>query len=140
MPLPLLPTINASLNGLAAILLFLGFLSIKKKNQRAHKKIMLSALFCSALFLVCYLLYHYLKHGIVTRYEKEGILRVVYFSILLTHTPLAVLIVPFSMTAVYHALKGNFDKHVKIVRWLFPVWMYVSITGVLIYLMLYVWI
>jgi putative membrane protein len=77
--------------------------------------------------------------GVVTRYQGEGIWRVVYFTVLLTHTPLAVLIVPFSLTAVYQACRGNFVAHVKITRWLLPVWMYVSVTGVLIYLMLYVW-
>jgi len=98
---------------------------------------MIAALAASFVFLCSYLTYHYLHPG-VTRYQGEGLLRIVYFTILLTHTPLAVLIVPFCLTAVYHAIKGNFEKHTRITRWLFPVWMYVSVTGVIIYLMLYV--
>jgi len=133
-----LPTINASLNALAAILIIFGYRAIKAGKRDQHKKIMLGAMFTSALFLCSYLSYHYLKHGLVTHYEEEGLLRIIYFTILLTHTPLAVLIVPSCLTAVYFALKGDFIKHVKITRWLFPTWLYVSVTGVIIYLMLYI--
>ena len=94
-----------------------------------------AALIASTLFLGFYLTYH-LSVG-TTRYQDEGISRIIYFTILLTHTPLAVAIVPFSLMAVYHALRGNFVSHTRITRWLFPVWLYVSVTGVLIYLMLY---
>ena len=97
---------------------------------------MISALVCSTLFLICYVSYH-ATHGVV-HYQKEGILRTIYFTILLTHTPLAVLILPFIAAAVYFALKGKYEQHKKIVRWLYPCWMYVAVTGVLIYLMLYV--
>ena len=95
-----------------------------------------AALLASILFLLFYLVYH-LSGGGLTRYQGEGLLRIIYFAILLTHTPLAVIIVPFSFLAVYHALKQNFNAHVRITRWLFPVWLYVSVTGVLIYVMLY---
>ena len=98
---------------------------------------MILALCASTLFLCSYLAYHFCVHG-VTRYSGQGLWCVVYFFILLTHTPLAVIIVPFSLTAVWHALKQNYTKHVQITKWLYPVWMYVAITGVLIYLMLYV--
>ncbi len=135
--LPLMPTINASLNGLAGIFLFCGFLAIRRRNVMLHRKLMLSAFSCSVLFLGCYVYYHATTH-LLTRYQGEGIWRGIYFFILGTHTPLAVLIVPFILLALRHALRGEFDKHTRITRKLFPAWMYVSVTGVVIYLMLYV--
>ena len=132
-----LPRLNASLNALAGFFLLLGWLAIRRKDQKTHRKWMLSALAASTLFLISYVTYHALIHG-VTRYQRQGIWRVVYFTILFTHTPLAVIIVPFSLTAVWHAAHGNFKKHVRITKWLLPVWAYVSATGVVIYLMLYV--
>lgn len=134
----ILPTVNASLNGLAGILLFSGWRAVKRGDKALHKKLMIAALICSALFLCSYVTYHILKEGVVTRYTGEGIWRFIYFTILLTHTPLAAIIVPFCLVAVYHAFRNNFAAHVKITRWLYPAWMYVSVTGVLIYLMLYV--
>lgn len=134
-----LPAINASLNALAALFLLLGWRSIKAQDRKSHQRFMTTAFFCSMIFLACYLTYHYLRHGLVTKYQGQGITRIIYFTILGTHTPLAVLIVPFSLMAVWHATRGNFTKHVQITRWLLPVWLYVSVTGVLIYLMLYVW-
>ncbi|MCA9402768.1 MAG: DUF420 domain-containing protein [Candidatus Omnitrophica bacterium] len=136
MDIPVFPTINATLNFLAGIFLWWGYTAIKKGDQLTHKKAMIAALTASGLFLISYLTYHYL-HGSI-KYTGEGFLRIVYFTILLTHTPLAALMVPFILAAVYFALKGDFARHVKITRWLFPVWMYVSVTGVVIYLMLYV--
>ena len=133
----ILPTLNASLNTLAALLLIAGWHTIKKRgDRRMHLRFMLAALLVSAVFLASYLTHHAL-HG-STRYQGEGILRVVYFTILGTHTPLAALVVPFCLAAVWFAWKGRYDRHVRIVRWLWPVWLYVSVTGVLIYLMLYV--
>ena len=136
----ILPTVNAFLNALAGIFLLLGWRAIKVKKPEVHKKFMLAALVASTLFLVCYITYHALKHGVVTHYQGTGFWHGIYFFILLTHTPLAVIIVPFSLVAVRHALRGDFVRHVKITRWLFPVWGYVSVTGVLIYLMLYVFL
>lgn len=133
-----LPTLNAALNALAGILLFMGWCAIKQKREARHKRFMISALVCSALFLCSYLTYHYLKHGVVTRYEREGLLRILYFAVLLTHTPLATLIVPFSLAAVWTGLTRRLTLHVRITRWLFPAWMYVSVTGVIIYFMLYI--
>jgi len=133
-----LPTLNACLNATAGILLFLGWRAIKHGNKDVHRRFMIAALICSAVFLCSYVTYHVLKEGVVTRYTGEGILRIIYFTILLTHTPLAVIIVPFCIIAVYHAYKQNFAAHVKITKWLFPVWMYVSVTGVVIYVMLYI--
>ncbi len=132
-----LPTLNACLNLTAGLFLFLGYCSIKRGRRDLHRNFMVCALIASGLFLCSYLTYHYLSPG-PTYYKKEGFLRVLYFTILLTHTPLAALIVPACIIAVYHAIKGQFDKHVRITRWLYPTWMYVSVTGVIIYLMLYV--
>lgn len=137
MSLPLLPTINASLNGLAGIFLIFGFFAIKSNNKELHKKMMGLAFLSSTLFLCAYLYYHLTTTGI-TRYHGLGIKRYVYFFILGSHTPLAALIVPFIIMAIRHALKGDFVKHTKITKWLYPTWLYVSVTGVLIYLMLYV--
>lgn len=132
-----LPTLNACLNLTAGILLFVGWRAIRNKKSAVHKRFMLAALTASFLFLISYLTYHLTTVG-VTRYQGQGILRFIYFFILLTHTPLAVIIVPFCLRAVYFALRGDFARHVRITKWLLPVWMYVSVTGVLIYLMLYV--
>ncbi len=137
MNVSLFPTINACLNFTAFIFLTLGFLAIKKGDRKQHQRMMICALIASSLFLVSYLTYHALHPG-VTRYQKEGISRIIYFFILGTHTPLAALIVPCCIVAVYQAIKGNFEKHKKITRWLWPVWIYVSLTGVVIYLMLYI--
>jgi len=131
-----LPTLNACLNATAGVLLFCGYKAIKNKNLKLHRTFMLSALVCSTLFLCSYLIYHATSGS--TPYEGEGFLRILYFSILLTHIPLAVIIVPFCLVAVYHAIKGNISKHTKITVWLWPTWMYVSVTGVIIYLMLYI--
>ncbi len=137
MNLPILPTINASLNGLAGIFLVLGFLAIKRRNVALHQYCMRSAFTSSALFLCTYLYYHLTSAGI-TRYKGQGIWKGIYFFVLGTHTPLAVLIVPFIILAIRHAYKGDFVKHTRITRWLYPTWLYVSVTGVIIYLMLYV--
>ncbi len=137
MDIHLFPKLNATLNGLAGICLFSGWLAIKKGNRKLHQKMMICALVVSSIFLISYITYHCLIKG-VTHYQRQGILRVVYFFILGTHTPLAAMIVPVSLTAVWHAAKGNFQKHTRITKWLLPVWMYVSVTGVVIYFMLYV--
>ncbi len=131
-----LPALNACLNGVAGIFLFLGWRAIKKKNRTLHKRMMICAFISSMLFLCSYLTYHFLVHG-VTQYKGQGFLSHIYFFILLTHTPLAVIIVPLSLRALWHAYKQDFPKHVRITRRLLPVWMYVSVTGVLSYLMLY---
>ena len=137
MDLPLLPTINASLNGLAGLFLMAGFVAIKNNNRMLHKKLMLGAFTSSTLFLCAYLYYHLTSRGI-THYQGQGIKRTIYFLILGTHTPLAVLIVPFIVMAIRYALRGELAKHTKITKWLYPTWVYVSVTGVLIYLMLYI--
>ena len=130
------PTLNACLNFFAGIFLLLGWQAIKSKNKERHMRLMVSALVCSALFLCSYLTYHALYGS--KAYEGQGVLRGVYFTILLTHTPLAALIVPFAVWAVYYAIKKDYKRHTRITKILFPAWMYVSVTGILIYLMLYV--
>lgn len=131
------PLLNASLNGLAAVFLILGWRAIKKGDRTLHQKMMTVAFIVSSLFLCSYVTYHIIHHG-VTHYQRQGILRPIYFFILSTHTPLAMIIVPFCIMAINHAYKGRFDKHTQITRWLIPVWIYVSVTGVVIYLMLYI--
>lgn len=133
----ILPTVNASLNAAAGIFLYFGWRAIRLKNQILHRNWMIAAFCTSTLFLCSYLTYHFIKQGI-TRYQGEGICRPIYFFILWTHTPLATLIVPFILAALWFAYRRDFRRHTQITRWLLPVWMYVSITGVLIYLMLYI--
>ena len=136
MDLPLLPTINASLNAIAATLLFLGRRAIKAGKPDAHKRIMLAAFGVSALFLACYLTYHY-THGSI-KYPGTGALKALYLLILVPHIILATAMVPFIIAALVLAFKQRFEAHKRIVRWAWPVWIYVSITGVMVYLMLYV--
>lgn len=131
-----LPTINACLNVVSAILLLLGRCAIKAGNQEKHQKLMGSALVSSAVFLTCYLIYH-LEVGSVP-YPHHDWTRPLYFAILIPHVILAAGMVPFIFMAVFFALKKQFTKHKRIVRWLWPVWMYVSVSGIVVYLMLYV--
>ena len=137
MHLPLLPTINASLNASAGFFLILGGIAIKNKDRIRHRIMMMAAFACSILFLCAYLYYHLTSRGI-SHYQGRGVFRTIYFIVLGTHTPLAVLIVPFILLAIRHALKGDLQKHTRITKWLYPTWLYVSVTGVIIYLMLYV--
>lgn len=134
-PLSDFPTIDATLNATSALLLSLGYLSIRRKNVQAHRAFMLSALGSSTVFLICYLWYH-AHHG-VTRFKLGGPVRVFYFGLLGTHTVLAAVIVPLVLITLSRALRGRFDRHRKIARWTLPIWMYVSITGVVVYWMLY---
>ena len=137
LPVPLLPTLNAFLNGCAALMLLLGWIAIRRGEERRHRNYMLGALAFSAAFLTSYITYH-ATVGTVTRYEGQGIARILYFTILLTHTPLATLMVPAILAALWFAYRRRFTTHARITRILWPVWAYVSVTGVVIYLMLYV--
>jgi len=130
-----LPLINACLNGLATIFLILGFVFIKKGNKESHKKCMISAFVTSALFLTCYLIYHFSTGA--TSFDKAHWFRPIYLVILSTHVVLAVVILPLIFMTFSRALKARYELHKKIARWTWPLWMYVSITGVLIYLLLY---
>jgi uncharacterized membrane protein YozB (DUF420 family) len=137
-----LPAVNASLNGLSAILLTCGFIFIKRKNKIAHRNSMISAFITSIIFLCCYLTYHgYLAivlHQGPTRFENPLWFRPIYLTILLTHTTLAVVIVPMILITLSRALRERFDSHKKIAHWTWPLWMYVSVTGVIVYWLLYV--
>jgi putative membrane protein len=136
-----LPAVNASLNGLSAILLTAGFIFIRQKKITAHRNCMISAFCVSAIFLICYLTYHtYLAvvlHRGPTRFLNPSWFRPIYLTILFTHTILAMVIVPLIFITLFRALRERFDRHKKIARWTLPLWMYVSVTGVVVYLLLY---
>ncbi|MEE9225338.1 MAG: DUF420 domain-containing protein [Bacteroidota bacterium] len=130
-----LPTVNATLNATSAVLLLVGHRYIKRGKMRPHKLCMISAIVVSTLFLVSYLTYHF-EVGSVS-FQGQGWVRPVYFSILISHTILAVAIVPLVVLTLLRALKERFDKHARIARWTYPIWLYVSVTGVIVYVMLY---
>jgi uncharacterized membrane protein YozB (DUF420 family) len=130
-----LPAVNATLNGATTVLLIIGRTLIAKKQVAAHRRVMIAAVSTSALFLISYLTYH-AQAGSV-RFQGQGWVRPVYFAILLTHTVLAAAIVPMVLVTLARGLRGNFDRHRAIARWTYPVWLYVSVTGVVIYVMLY---
>lgn len=131
----ILPTVNASLNALSAVLLSIGYVAIRNGKREVHRRLMLSACGTSVLFLVSYLTYHALAGS--TRFTGEGWVRPVYFAILLSHTVLAVVIVPLVLLSVYNGLRNRIEFHRRISRWTLPIWLYVSVTGVLVYLFLY---
>ena len=130
-----LPHFNAALNASSFVLLTSGYFFIRRKNIKAHRNCQLAAVAASILFLISYLTYH-AHHG-VTRFAGQGIARPIYFTILFTHTILAAVIVPFVIITVRRALRGDFQRHRRIARVTLPMWLYVSITGVIVYLMLY---
>ncbi len=130
-----LPTVNAVLNGTAAALLVAGFFLIRSGRREAHRKVMTTAFACSVLFLVSYLVYHF-EVGSV-RFQGTGTVRTVYLSILLTHTLLAAAVPFLAVATLFLARRGRFDEHRRLARLTLPVWLYVSVTGVVIYLMLY---
>ncbi len=130
-----LPAINATLNATSAILLILAYRAIRRREIERHRALMLSAAAVSALFLVCYLTYH-AQVGSV-RFLGQGAARTVYFSILISHTILAAAIVPLVLRSLYLGLRRQDLKHRRIAKWTFPLWLYVSVTGVVIYAMLY---
>jgi uncharacterized membrane protein YozB (DUF420 family) len=130
-----LPHLNACLNGTSALLLFSGYAFIRNRNVNAHRTCQVSALIVSILFLASYLTYHY-HHG-ATRFQGTGLVRPIYFTILTTHTILAIVIVPLVAITFYRAFRKDFMRHRRIARITLPIWLYVSITGVIVYLMLY---
>lgn len=132
-----LPLLNALLNATTGVLLVSGYAFIRRGKVDRHKACMGAALVISALFLTSYLYYHSQVGSI--RFTAEGWVRPVYFTILITHTVLAAAVVPLALVTVWRALKARFDSHRRIARWTLPIWLYVSVTGVLVYLMLYVW-
>jgi uncharacterized membrane protein YozB (DUF420 family) len=133
--IPLLPTVNATLNAIAAILLACGYVMIRSGRIQAHRRFMLAAFSTSALFLVSYVVYH---ANVGSRpFQGQGPIRVVYYTILITHVVLAAAILPMALITLTHALRERFERHVPIARWTLPIWLYVSVTGVIVYLMLY---
>jgi putative membrane protein len=135
LPLNQLPAVNATLNGASAVLLSLGYYFIRRRAITAHKRCMVGAFATSVLFLISYLVYHY--HVGSVRFTGSGGIRIVYLVILISHTILAAVIVPLVLITLSHAWRARFEKHKRIARWTLPVWFYVSVTGVIIYWMLY---
>ena len=130
------PALNATLNGLAAILLVGGYAAIRSGKMELHKKFMLSAFFVSCAFLVSYVIYHVRIHQVI-HFQGQGWIRPVYFTLLISHTVLAVVIVPLILITLRRAWTEKFDKHRQIARWTLPLWFYVSVTGVIVYFMVY---
>lgn len=135
LPISSLPELNAILNGISAVFLVSGYIFIRRRNIRAHKACMLSAFAASTLFLVSYLTYHY--HAGMKRFGGQGAVRQFYLGLLFTHTVLAVVIVPLVLVTLKRALRGAYERHVPIARRTLPIWLYVSVTGVVVYWMLY---
>ncbi len=134
-PYSALPTVNALLNGTSACLLLAGYIRIRRGDRTGHRAFMPAAVLASSLFLTSYLVYH--AHAGSVHFLGQGWIRPVYFSILITHTLLAATVLPLVLVTVWRALKQRFDRHRRIARWTFPIWLYVSVTGVVVYMMLY---
>jgi putative membrane protein len=129
-----LPLLNACINSAVTVLLIAGLVFIRRRNKQAHKTAMISAVILSVCFLVSYVIYHAATQS--TSYGGDGPLQYVYYFILITHILLAIAVVPLVLLTLYRAIRGQFHKHRKIARWTFPIWLYVSVTGVLVYLMI----
>ena len=134
--IPLLPSVNATLNALSAVLLVWGYVLIRRRQIDKHRRVMKTAFATSCLFLVCYLVYH-AQVGSVPFHHEGTTLRTVYFAILLTHTVLAATVPVLAFITLRRGLAARFDKHRQIARWTLPIWLYVSVTGVVVYIMLY---
>jgi len=130
-----LPAVNATLNALSGVLLLIGYALIRTRRIELHRRCMLAAFATSAVFLVCYIVYH-AQVGSV-RFTRQGFVRPVYFTILVTHVILAAAVVPLAVVTLSRGLQARFPQHVRIARWTFPIWLYVSVTGVLVYVLLY---
>ena len=130
-----LPALNATLNATAAFLLVCGYILIRRRKKQAHKRVMLGAFTTSSVFLACYLIYHWQVGSV--RFPRAGAIRTVYLSILATHTVLAATVPVLAIITLSRGLSARFDKHRAIARWTLPIWLYVSVTGVVVYLMLY---
>ena len=139
MSIDMMPTLNAILNATSGLLITIGYVMIRRRRISAHRACMIGAVVCSSLFLVSYVTYHVGFGKGVTRFTGTGAVRWVYLSILISHTILAVTIVPFVIVTLRRALRGDFLKHRRVARWTFPMWLYVSVTGVIVYFMLYHW-
>ena len=130
-----LPAVNASLNAVSGILLLVGFALIRTRRIAQHRKVMLAAFATSSLFLVCYVVYH-AQVGSV-RFTRQGFVRPLYYTILVTHVTLAAAVLPLAIVTLTRGLNGRYPQHRRLARWTFPIWLYVSVTGVLVYVLLY---
>jgi uncharacterized membrane protein YozB (DUF420 family) len=130
-----LPAVNALLNALSGILLLIGYVLIRQRRIDTHRKVMIAAFVTSSIFLVCYVVYH-AQVGSV-RFTRQGFVRPLYFTILATHVTLAAAVVPLALVTLSRGLKARYARHRAIARWTFPIWLYVSVTGVLVYVLLY---
>lgn len=130
-----LPAVNATLNALSGILLIIGYALIRTRRIAQHRAVMIAAFVTSSLFLVCYVVYH-AQVGSV-RFTRQGLVRPLYFTILITHVTLAAAVPPLAIVTLSRGLKGRYDRHRRIARWTLPIWLYVSVTGVLVYVLLY---
>lgn len=130
-----LPALNASLNALSGVLLLAGYLMIRTRRIKQHRRCMIAAFIASSVFLVCYVVYH-AQVGSVP-FTRQGFVRPLYFTILVTHVTLAAAVLPLAIVTLSRGLKGRYPLHVRIARWTFPIWLYVSVTGVLVYVLLY---
>src|SRR5262245_1064174 len=130
-----LPAVNASLNALSGTLLVIAYALIRARRIEQHRRVMLAAFTTSSLFLVCYLIYH-AQVGSVP-FTRQGFVRPIYFTILITHVTLAALVLPLAIVTLSRGLKARYPQHRRIARWTFPIWLYVSVTGVLVYVLLY---
>lgn len=137
MSLRMLPTLNAILNATSGILIIIGYVMIRRGKVNAHRACMIGAVTASIIFLISYLIYHFNVGA--TKFAGTGWSRPFYFTVLISHTILAVVLAPVVVVTLRRALKGDFKRHLKIARWTFPMWVYVSITGVIVYFMLYHW-
>jgi len=135
----MLPAVNATLNGIATVLLLIGFYKIRQKKWQEHRGWMIAAFATSVLFLISYIAYHTLRGGINTPFGGTGMIAVVYKFILFSHIILAAAVPVLAIITLNRGLRNRFDRHRKIARWTFPIWLYVSVTGVVVYLMLYHW-
>lgn len=134
-----LPALNATLNGIATLLLATGYLAIRNEKKILHRNCMMSAFVVSCVFLITYVLHKILVKGVHTPFGGEGFIRQFYYGMLISHIILAIVIVPLVIVTFRQALLGRWEKHKAWARWTFPLWMYVSVTGVLVYFMLYQW-
>src|SRR5262245_24501558 len=130
-----LPAVNATLNAISGVLLVIAYVFIRKRQIERHRRTMIAAFVMSSLFLVCYVIYH-AQVGSV-RFTRQGIVRPIYFTILITHVTLAAVVLPMAIVTLSRGLKARYGQHRRIARWTFPIWLYVSVTGVLVYVLLY---
>jgi putative membrane protein len=130
-----LPAVNASLNALSGLLLLAGYVMIRTRRIQQHRRCMIAAFITSSVFLVSYIVYH-AQVGSVP-FTRQGFVRPMYFAILVTHVTLAAAVVPLALVTLTRGLKGRYPQHIRIARWTFPIWLYVSVTGVLVYVLLY---